>query len=360
MWYSHFCRPGPFSRPHSHEIATGSPAVLSAFRFSLALMVMAIHLGGPLPPQLGRAAVEGFFCISGFLITMVANQRYAARPLAFLANRFLRIYPTYWCCLLLSFCIVRWIPESIHLHPSLYVPATKHDLLANLAIFGLTQQTPSRLLPAAWSLATELWFYLVIGLVTSTRPRATLALMVLSSIVSCAAAAGWLPVAYYGTPLGNGYAFFIGSAAWHYRRHISTRLAPMLLLAGFAVFEILAWTPAATMPTSNVFLAAPAIGIFLVGLWNVNMDVLLGKLASVCGFLGRLAYPVFLLHWPLALLAHRLGGYWHDGGMFVLTSAFSGGIGIALVLTVERYIENWRRRLREPLKYRQPALAAAP
>src|SRR5437868_142228 len=119
----------------------GASSALSLFRFSLALMVMAEHLASIEPPQTGRLAVEGFFCISGFLITMVARGPYEGRPIAFLSNRFLRIFPTYWACLAIGLAIVAVLPQSTALHPSLRVPDSLHDWLANVAVFGLTQDT---------------------------------------------------------------------------------------------------------------------------------------------------------------------------------------------------------------------------
>jgi peptidoglycan/LPS O-acetylase OafA/YrhL len=333
----------------------GSVASLSLFRFSLALMVMATHLGGALPVQLGRAAVEAFFCISGFLITMVATGRYAGRPLAFLANRFLRIYPTYWVCLLAGYLIVTRFPGGVDLHPSLYVPVTGRDIAANMAIFGLTQDTASRLLPAAWSLHTELWFYLVIGLVTAGRARLTLVLLAVSSLVSAAAAARLIALPFYGTPLGNAYAFFIGSAVWHNRHLLNGRTATLFFLSGLILFEALAWFPGTKSLAATVFLAAPAAGLLLWGLWNCRLDALLGRLNGFCVFLGRLAYPIFLLHWPIGLAVLHLFGVWHDWGMFLGSALFSIGGGVLIVFLLEKPIEKWRARIR-----RKPALPDSP
>src|SRR5690348_5903421 len=119
------------------ESHSDASTALSLFRFSLALMVLVEHLSARVPPQTGRVAVEAFFCISGFLITMVASGRYAGRPGAFLANRFLRIYPTYWACLAVGFAVVMLLPQSVALHPSLKAPATAGDWIANLGVFGL-------------------------------------------------------------------------------------------------------------------------------------------------------------------------------------------------------------------------------
>jgi len=200
-------------------------------------MVMATHLFAATPPQTGRAAVEAFFCISGFLITMVAIGRHAERPAAFLANRFLRIYPTYWLCLAVAFAVVSVVPESTTPHPSLYAPRTSSDALANLAIFGLTPETPSRLLPAAWSLHIELWFYLVIGLITAKRPKTTLVLLGVSLLLSRLIVEGRLPLRFYGAPLGNAFAFFLGSAIWQHRQLLKPSFGILCRDGGFHLFR---------------------------------------------------------------------------------------------------------------------------
>ena len=84
----------------------------------------------------GFVGVDVFFVISGFLITMVANDRYANRPVAFLSNRFLRIYPTYWTCAAIGFAVVALYPASRAIHPSLVLPVSAHDWFANLFVFG--------------------------------------------------------------------------------------------------------------------------------------------------------------------------------------------------------------------------------
>ena len=324
----------------------GAPAALSLFRFTLALMVMAIHLSGATPLQTGRVAVEGFFCISGFLITMVASGRYAGRPLNFLTNRFLRIYPTYWLCLGIALAIVTFVPVSTALHPSLYAPATTPDLLANLAIFGLTQDTPSRLLPAAWSLHTELWFYLVIGLVTARRPKTTFVLLGLSLVFSGLIVQGFVPLPFYGTPLGNAFAFFLGSALWQNRHALKPPTASYVALAGFALFELLAWLPQQVVSDRIVYLSAPTAGLFLFGLWNTPVDRFLN--APLCAFAGRLAYPVFLLHWPLGALTWKLTGIAPGWLLFALGGSATLVTSALVLVAFEAPLETVRARIRRP------------
>jgi peptidoglycan/LPS O-acetylase OafA/YrhL len=331
----------------------GASAALSVFRFSLALMVMATHLSALTPPQTGRLAVEAFFCISGFLITMVANGRYEGRPLAFLANRFLRIYPTYWACLLIGLAVVALFPASSAIHPSLVIPASPPDWLANLGVFGLTQMTVSRILPAAWSLHTELWFYLLIGLITATRPRLTLAMLAMTLVISAYCAFWRAPIPFYGTPIGNADAFFIGSALWHWRHRLRPRWPLAIASVGFVLFEALAWAPIVVSQTFFEFLGAPATALFLLGLWNSNVDRALRDSRPLCTMLGRISYPLFLLHWPLGALVWSVSGLEPGPALWV-----TSGIGtVALSVAVLVLIEDPIGRLRARIRHAAPAIA---
>ncbi len=324
----------------------GASSALSLFRFSLALMVMMEHLSGSVPPQTGRLAVEAFFCISGFLISMVATTRYAGRPAAFLANRFLRIYPTYWACLAIGLVVVLLVPTAAQLHPSLLLPQSAADWIANLAVFGLTQETTSRVLPAAWSLHTELWFYLVIGLLTAARPRLTFVLLPVSLAVSAYCAFWWAPVEFYGTPVGNADAFFIGSVVFLLRDRLRPRRPA--LVAGLALlgFELLAWGPFLRSQSVNEFLGAPVAGLFLLGLWNSRIDDALISRKPLAALLGRLSYPLFLLHWPLGALAAGLLDLKPGFALLLLGGALSFCVAILVLWFVEDPLVRLRAAVR--------------
>jgi peptidoglycan/LPS O-acetylase OafA/YrhL len=328
------------------ESRADASVALSLFRFSLALMVLVEHLSAQVPPQTGRVAVEAFFCISGFLITMVAGGRYAGRPGAFLANRFLRIYPTYWACLAIGFAVVMLVPESVALHPSLRVPETAGDWIANLGVFGLSQMTVSRMLPAAWSLHTELWFYFVIGLVTAIRPRASVALLIVTLLFSAYCAFWWGPVEFYGTPLGNADAFFIGSVVYQYRGKLAPKRPLLVVMIALIVFELLAWGP--YLPTQSVteFAAAPVAGLLLLGLWNADLGGRLARWKEAGNLLGRLSYPLFLVHWPLgAVMVGALG--WEQGWpLTVAAGAASLTAAVLVLFCIEEPLMRVRAQIR--------------
>jgi len=71
--------------------------MFGAFRFALALLVVAGHLRQPI--WLGAWAVFAFYTLSGYLMCLVLNERYGFSRRGFGAyalNRFLRIHPPYW------------------------------------------------------------------------------------------------------------------------------------------------------------------------------------------------------------------------------------------------------------------------
>jgi peptidoglycan/LPS O-acetylase OafA/YrhL len=80
---------------------------MGLLRFILALAVLSIHsgklLGIPFLP--GNIAVEAFFIISGFYMSMIITEKYSKLVNGyklFITNRFMRLYPIYWIVLILS------------------------------------------------------------------------------------------------------------------------------------------------------------------------------------------------------------------------------------------------------------------
>lgn len=92
-------------------VRTGYRA-FGAYRFLLAFIVLLSHTwfftfgldGGTFVQSLGIGdiGVMGFFCLSGFVILEAVDRTYANRPVAFVANRFLRLVPPYLVALIVS------------------------------------------------------------------------------------------------------------------------------------------------------------------------------------------------------------------------------------------------------------------
>jgi len=80
---------------------------LGTFRLSLAIMVFSSHVTYKAAHLFyyfsGIHAVVMFFITSGFLIGLAIERNYIGRTGEFILNRFLRIYPSFWVILGLTY-----------------------------------------------------------------------------------------------------------------------------------------------------------------------------------------------------------------------------------------------------------------
>lgn len=172
---------------------------MGQIRFFLALAVVINHIGPIFGLQMipGSLAVEAFFIISGFYMSLVLGSRYPltfAGIKKFFTNRYLRLAPAYWVVIILSM-LQAYIVGSIYTGISVNDVVTILQRLpllhsvwlvfTNVFLIGIdltmfqkiiapgelawTADYNAGLLPAhklllitpAWSLGTELWFYLI-------------------------------------------------------------------------------------------------------------------------------------------------------------------------------------------------------
>ncbi len=69
------------------------------YRYCLAFCVAISHLWGGMIGGPAAYAVWGFYCLSGYLMTLILNEKYGFSPRGlakFAVNRALRIYPAYY------------------------------------------------------------------------------------------------------------------------------------------------------------------------------------------------------------------------------------------------------------------------
>lgn len=327
-------------------------ALLGIWRFVLASAVMASHLWNPAFPDAGRHAVAGFFVISGFLITKIANEVYAERPVEFVINRFLRIYPTYWFCTALCIGIYHAFPETIKLPTGLATnyPSTTFSWINNIALVSYFKGN-GLIIAQAWSLDIEICFYLVIGLATSRSRAITLVLFALTTIYSALSVIGVTKFSFYFTPQSCAFLFFGGSVAYFYAPRVEASgsivisagvaYAVSMFVLPFMVSE--AWGQ--VQSDLLLFLSGGASVLLLLTLRQVNVRV--GDTArEFFDWLGKLSYPVFLLHLFLTVPVASVIGVSNRPLLLVVTYAITIAVSAVIVRYIEAPVEVVRTWLR--------------
>ena len=171
----------------------------------------------------GRTAVEAFFIISGFYMTMIIREKYCkiTNPYkVFITNRFLRLYPIYWSLLgllVISSVAIFFISGRVNLgylqpysdnflQGNLTIPSLLFLLFTNFAMFlqdlvmfmGYDTQTGELfftknfwhtgevkawhflLVPQAWTIGLELTYYLIAPFLVMRKLKIIIVLIFIS------------------------------------------------------------------------------------------------------------------------------------------------------------------------------------
>jgi peptidoglycan/LPS O-acetylase OafA/YrhL len=296
--------------------------------------------------------------VSGFLITQIVQEVYAApsRSWAFLLNRTLRIYPQYAIALCLALVTIRLYPAVAgHINSYLRWPANAAEWLPQVAIFGLDKASV-RVLPATWTLGTELYYYLLIGLVTARSKHASVALCIVSLPVGALCALKLLPYDFYGSPIGNGFVFSLGSVAYFYRERVRVRPAIFLLAVAAYLVNVYLVPGLEQADVDKANLAASVLPFALILLYLVQNQVRRPWLMRLSAVLGKMAYPMFLLHWAVcvvvsAWLFHGLASADMHGplqGAEYFGAMFAGVLACSFVfyVCIDQPVERYRRMVR--------------
>jgi peptidoglycan/LPS O-acetylase OafA/YrhL len=212
---------------------------------------------------LGGLAVAGFFVVSGFLVTASVMN---ASPARYAWRRFIRIFPGYWACLLVTafvFAPLTWVYERGLAGGFLDAPQGPWDYLRSNAFIGIRQYGISGLLlntpfgvqtgssvfdGSLWSLIYEVICYVALGLLALTllkrAPRLTAAVVAaaLYLVVLTASILSWSPA--IALPLVGlihvdqlivlGFCFALGAVF-----HVFKSSIPLHPIAGLAAATIL-------------------------------------------------------------------------------------------------------------------------
>lgn len=233
----------------------------------------------------GKYGVQLFFMISGFVIFLSLKRKMQVSTFA--RKRFMRLYPTYWICLCLTFVIV-WMAAD----PKIETQSFQVFLFNLTMIQGMFNV--ESIDGAYWSLIPELLFYVFMAVLCQfrllSRMRAVavvwLGLMVLNILYP-------LPFGAYLMNLQYGMFFLAGIL--FYRIMIERGDWHEHLLIGVCLMAAVMQNPSVTWLYMFLFL------LFYL--------LVYGKLSPFVRqpflFLGYISYPLYLLHQYIGFVLMR-------------------------------------------------------
>ena len=144
---------------------------MGTYRLLLAYCVVIEHLaeGHHAVSHTGVFAVEGFYVLSGFLITKILNEVYRFEYRTFWLNRVLRLYPQYLLLLAFATFLLSISPSAATFFPEVWSKAPAIGdwfglvLVAPMGVAPMNWQF--RPVPSIWSVGVELLNYAILFIV---------------------------------------------------------------------------------------------------------------------------------------------------------------------------------------------------
>jgi peptidoglycan/LPS O-acetylase OafA/YrhL len=297
----------------------------------------------PVNFEAGHFGVELFFIISGFVILMTIERKKTVR--AFALARATRLMPCFLAALLLATLILCIAPM-----PPLDTP-TVPRFIANLTMAPLLFGQRVVDLPY-WTLTYEMVFYIAMAVL--------LALGRLRSVEWIAL--GWMalgvvypllldPVLHNRMTIVlmayHSNFFVIGMCL--YLIHVGrARTVTWLALAAAVAMSARGGGEQAFYASSVLYLSLTVL--FALAVWGATTDLGRRMALPPMVFLGRISYPLYLVHVVIGYQVIRLGVErgWSTGEGVAAAVAVSLGAAVLLHYLIEVPSERWSRRALAP------------
>jgi peptidoglycan/LPS O-acetylase OafA/YrhL len=324
-------------------------AVLYSHHFDLA------GLSEPVVPgygeDFGQFAVEVFFCLSGFLLTLSLER---GRGFAFFAAaRFMRIMPNLVFALVAaSLATFLWYGNDSHVVDHLtyvrdnllmFVEGTRFHIAG---VFG--DRVRSSLNDPIWTLPYEVWCYVVLALLFVAGARLARILILAAALAASVAWGLSADAEFHIGPL-EGFDFFrlasyflAGAAvavAWPWMKRNAVAIGAVALISVFVV--------RAALPDDTV-LHALTLAAAVVGL---------GSSTAMAWFArgGDASYGIYVFAWPVQQFSQMLvGGFWPS---MLVAFAVTAALGYATWHGFEKHAialpQRWVRRRPEGTRLKQ-------
>ena len=354
-------------------------AGLDGLRGVAALAVMFMHLVGLFeidvdPPIPAFLAVDLFFMLSGFVLAYAYGAKLDAGMgwKRFMEVRLIRLYPLLLVAILLGVAVSLlkqqmegvWIPEE---RPIMIVPAL---LLLPTGLLFADHHFPFGTPYAfafnfpVWSLFFELVASAIYGTGARNLPRPLLTLLFLTSLVGMAALAIW-----DGSIEGLGVQGLIYFMGGFLRILVPFSLGIFLFRSGFyrrfraIPYWLIAVGLAAMLLVPRHRSALVEIAIILI-VFPVTIGFgarveLSRATARICDILGRLSYPLYLLHIPVSRATGFVARRFIDSpyALVAVTAMITIAVSWAALVLYDEPVRRWLTGI---MKQRRAPLVTSP
>jgi peptidoglycan/LPS O-acetylase OafA/YrhL len=282
----------------------------------------------------GIFGVTIFFCISGFIVPHSINPQNSGEVMRFIISRVFRLYPAYWCSLLLA---------AVILSPSW------RSILANITMLQKFLGVDD-IIGSYWTLQVEILFYaILIGMILFRHLNNffySIVLMIFFATASMVLALGRTFLHYkfpIAPPIGLTFMLLCHSMALASER---SNLKAKMLLTGAATFCILTATFLLGYShnwgfgeTPTRFMVSDSLAFILF----VSYKYLPNSIPFFL-FIGRISYSIYLVHEPiLDVFMPYLQKSINTPICFVIVSLVIIFIAWLLNMLIERPFQRWGR-----------------
>jgi peptidoglycan/LPS O-acetylase OafA/YrhL len=301
----------------------------------------------PLPAYF---AVQAFFVISGFYMELL-RRKYAPAPIwIFYSNRYSRLVVSYWIVFAATVLLIALMP-GVSFPPATFLANFKSDsasewallIFSNLMMFGqdllailFSHTSNDLLIPQAWSLALELWFYLLVPLLWRASDRTLWAIVATSLALRLIIVSSPLPFFPWQQRFFPAEIMFFVLGMLSFRQSseivniIKSGRACLLVVSAGILFA--GWLQPIAFPwpeTTAIWYSSVLVGaIFYLTL--PAMFALTGR-SHIDRLIGEFSYPIYLLHVILWAFIEP---------PFLLLACIAASA--PLVFLVELPLERWR------------------
>jgi peptidoglycan/LPS O-acetylase OafA/YrhL len=283
----------------------------------------------------GKYGVQLFFAISGFVILMSLER--IERPRDFVLSRAVRLYPSYWTAVLLTFTVVSLfgLPER---------EFSFQTALVNLTMLHEFLRVP-HVDTVYWTLTIELTFYVLMFLLASARllPKVIPLFIVLVALQTVAElAAQELGLAFLSRLASRPHLqfFALGVLAYKQTRGPVPLPSALALVAVSLAHEVLVGSES----------PVPVFGVVLAVTYALSRGALRWLTWRPLLFMGFISYPFYLVHQNIGyVIIRRLEALgWRPEAAIAV--AFAAGLVLATLITYRveqpalRAYRQWRRK----------------